>query len=643
MKTLYLTIGIMAMLLVGARPAASQSSYVEGVSAIINAGTSSTQIETYSETFETADIAYYYEAYVEGYLYQNGGLIADGSALGSPYANDAYGYMTQPLHVPDTYEIQSDHYLVAYYTYYDASTGTTYYENPDYFTNDGGFGGSNDFLPGSSSCGCYYETVDYIFLGTTAVQMSSAPPAISSISPAGVSLGDSGTLTIDGIDLIDVFTGTTTATLSGSGISWSVVEQIASQVMISYSVSTTAPTGSRTLTLATRFGQASTTFNVGDGTPVVTSISPGTWGAGTTTSVTFGGRNFGTSPTLSFSTSDVSATITSSSNTQIVANVTVTECAPNQSVTITVQSHGYNGSGFIATSSGQSSSGTDSATIQAIPTETVSLTRLSLVQIKATGTPSGGTFSYSVAALNGTSLAGISFASGVTSTTNPNTANLSDPSNPTTNGTPSPGGLAKITAKYAGRCTTGTDSFQVPTFGMSCYYTTLQSDWGSPPSSCASIPINGITYSGTVTNPNGLTGTYCSSFIAEVKLQGSATLNNGTYIQYNPSTKLISTVSQITGSDGTAVVANKTVARDKGAISGCTKTHYAIIPGKGVLLNIDQIGTGLLANDIGCDIIGYRLDLYKGSGKAVCSNFNNRISVSACSPGSTNCPASAIQ
>lgn len=165
MKTLYLTIGITAIFLLGNQPASGQSSYVEGVSAIINAGTSSTQIETYSETFETADIAYYYEAYVEGYLYQNGALITDGAALGSPYANDAYGYLTQPLHVPDTYEIQSDHYLVAYYTYYDTSTGTTYYENPDYFTNDGGYGGSNDFLPGSSSCGCYYETVDYIFLG----------------------------------------------------------------------------------------------------------------------------------------------------------------------------------------------------------------------------------------------------------------------------------------------------------------------------------------------------------------------------------------------------------------------------------------------------------------------------------------------
>jgi hypothetical protein len=157
MKTLYLAIGITALLLLGNQSAAAQSSYVEGVSAIINAGTSATQIETFSETFETADIAYYYEAYVEGYLYQNGALITDGYALGVPYTNDAYGYLTQPLHVPDTYEIQSDHYVVAYYTSYDPYTGTYEYDNPNYFSNDGSYGGSNDFMPGSSSCGCYYE------------------------------------------------------------------------------------------------------------------------------------------------------------------------------------------------------------------------------------------------------------------------------------------------------------------------------------------------------------------------------------------------------------------------------------------------------------------------------------------------------
>jgi hypothetical protein len=56
------------------------------------------------------------------------------------------------------------------------------------------------------------------------------------------------------------------------------------------------------------------------------------------------------------------------------------------------------------------------------------------------------------------------------------------------------------------------------------------------------------------------TGTYCASFIANVKLQGSAQLNNGQDIQYNVTTQKIVSVSSINGSDGTPVVAGQTVA-----------------------------------------------------------------------------------
>ena len=120
-------------------------------------------------------------------------------------------------------------------------------------------------------------------------------------------------------------------------------------------------------------------------------------------------------------------------------------------------------------------------------------------------------------------------------------------------------------------------------------------------------------------------------------------LNSGQDIQYNATTGKIVKVSEIDGADGTAVIANKTVARDKGIINkSCTITHYPIIPTTGVLVDVDHVGTGLSANDTGCRIAGYRLDYFKGAGKAVCSAFNNRISVSACNPGNTNCPASAV-
>ncbi len=260
----------------------------------------------------------------------------------------------------------------------------------------------------------------------------------------------------------------------------------------------------------------------------------------------------------------------------------------------------------------------------------ISLSRLSLMQVEATGTPDGGSFSNSVKAVTGSSLAGIDFASGVTATTNPNTAALSDPPNPTPKQTPSPGGLAQITATYTTTSGAATQSYKVPTFGMSCYYTTLQSDWGTVPNKCLKVKIKGVVYSGTVTDPYGLSGTYCNSFIAEVVLQGSGVLTGGQDIQYISGA--IVDVSVINGADGTPVVANETVARDR-----------SIIPRGGVLVDIDQVGNNLLANDTGGDIVGYRIDLYKGAGKAVCAGYDNLISVSACNPGNSKCPASAIQ
>ena len=58
---------------------------------------------------------------------------------------------------------------------------------------------------------------------------------------------------------------------------------------------------------------------------------------------------------------------------------------------------------------------------------------------------------------------------------------------------------------------------------------------------------------------------------------------------------------------------------------------------------LDTIGNGLLANDVGSAIKGYRIDVYKGFGRTVCAGFGNPIVVGACTPGSPACPASPIQ
>lgn len=257
----------------------------------------------------------------------------------------------------------------------------------------------------------------------------------------------------------------------------------------------------------------------------------------------------------------------------------------------------------------------------------ITLTRDSLMVIKAQGTPSGGTFSYKLEKLSGTSLVG--WKSAAQPKDNPNTINLTNPANPNSGGAPAPGGLASLTATYT---TTNSEKaskqVKIPTFGLSCYYTASEVDWGTPPDKCKSITINGQKYSGIVKDPLGLSGTYCSSFIAQVKLQGSAFTRDSRMIQYDPKSNKIREVSKFTGADGSEVVAGRTLARDR-----------AIIPKGGVRVSIDRVGAGLLANDTGGAIKGYRIDLYKGAGIAACRDFSNIISVSACAPGNDKCPA----
>jgi len=267
----------------------------------------------------------------------------------------------------------------------------------------------------------------------------------------------------------------------------------------------------------------------------------------------------------------------------------------------------------------------------------LSMSRTDLVTVSSVGKPvDGGSFAYEQVTKAGTVIAPIAMAAGTTATSNPNTSTLSDPANPNGDGSPSPGGLGEYTVKYTVAGLTATNDkanpFQVPVFGMSCYYTALESDWGTVPDACKSVKIHGTKYTGTVTDPNGMTGTYCASFIAEVKLQGSAVKNDGSNIQYDPSTDLITTVANITGADGTPVVAGQTVARAR-----------SIIPGRGVHVDVHNIGSGLLANDTGNAIQGYRLDFYQGAGAGVCANYANPMGVASCSPKQTKCPGSELK
>jgi 3D (Asp-Asp-Asp) domain-containing protein len=267
----------------------------------------------------------------------------------------------------------------------------------------------------------------------------------------------------------------------------------------------------------------------------------------------------------------------------------------------------------------------------------LSLMRQDLLTVVATGDPAnGGSIAYQTETAAGQTIAPLAMASGNTATTNPTTTSLSDPANPSPTGAPSPGGLGKYTVAYtvAGLMATNdkANPFKVPVFGMSCYYTALQSDWGTQPDHCKSVTIHGTRYAGAITDPDGYSGAFCSSFIAEVVLQGSGVLNDGTDIQYDPSSGLITSVTAIDGADGTPVVAGQTVARAR-----------SIIPGIGVHVDVDNVGTGLLANDTGGAIQGYRLDFYQGAGKRACAGFSNPMGVADCSPEQAKCPGSALK
>jgi hypothetical protein len=120
-------------------------------------------------------------------------------------------------------------------------------------------------------------------------------------------------------------------------------------VDISYSISSNAATGNRSITVTTAFGTSnSLTFTVADPTPVISSIDPSTWYAGTSKNVTITGTGFGSNPSVGITATGVSKSIQSASDTQIVLQLSVDSSASDQSnVPVTVTSSGYGGNNFV--------------------------------------------------------------------------------------------------------------------------------------------------------------------------------------------------------------------------------------------------------------------------------------------------------
>lgn len=295
-----------------------------------------TDINTYNATFITFDLLDYgYEAYVEGYLYQDGSLFADGSA-GDDGSGEAQLDGANPLTLYDYYELDTDSYI---------TDGIDYYGFP---------------------CdGCT----------SAAVEMDSSVPSLTSVNPTDASVGTQGTLTLSGSNFLDPFGGDSYVNYSGTGVTFTLQSFDDQSVVLTYSIQDGASTGEQTFTIQDRFGTSDpVSFNVGDATPVVTSVNPGTWQAGTQFTVTISGQHFGTNPSVSLlnATAVTISPPTSSGDTQIQATVTVSQDAPNETVTVQVQSNGYGGSGFVATYPGESPDGTDTANVVAnLPPPTI--------------------------------------------------------------------------------------------------------------------------------------------------------------------------------------------------------------------------------------------------------------------------------
>jgi hypothetical protein len=317
-----------------------------------------------------------YNAFVCGYIYQDGAIYASGCIGddGNGVAAVGGSVAISTANGPHQYTVLTDSYY-------------------DYYVNGGCESGGS----------CYFIT-------STQVAAWIGPPRVTSVSPAYVFVGTSGTITIGGQALVNPFgAGSTTvmavpAVTGATGLTLSANAFTATQGTANDQATLTATTGPWDIGLGTQLGStfySSTTkglFTVGDPTPSISSVNPNSWTAGQTNiPVTIKGSYFGSNPQLIIVGSGITSySITSHvdngqpNGAQIGANVSVFACALAGTATITVTSQGYNGSGFTPAYPGQSSSGTSTASIVATQTGLIGITGANLetnaVNITLSGT-----------------------------------------------------------------------------------------------------------------------------------------------------------------------------------------------------------------------------------------------------------------
>lgn len=212
-----------------------------------------TQVITYSATEMDYTTSYYYDAEADGFLWQNGTVIRSGYALGNPTGD---GYMSAPTVINSTYEIQTNHWLIAYYYV----TGYGYDDPYGYGLIDGGgYGGTGDiYAPGTPE----FVGASSYYIGSTYVATTSNEPVVTALQvwSGDPVQGGSGYLVLYGTDLTTYWGATTVA--SSSGVSTSVTYESPTQINLSFMIDGGATVGTDTVSVSDLFGISSQPFTI---------------------------------------------------------------------------------------------------------------------------------------------------------------------------------------------------------------------------------------------------------------------------------------------------------------------------------------------------------------------------------------------
>jgi hypothetical protein len=307
---------------------------VEGVSAILSS-TDSSEIDTYVATqIEDYSLLDEYEAYVEGYLYEDD-LPVDSTFEFDDGEGLAESYMFDPVSPDSEYELDG------------------YHEIDDF---------EGDTFP----------------LGYSQVTVYAGPPRIDSLNPSFGYVGTSGTITVRGKALIDPFSQTVQASFGGgTGLTLSAVgaSPDGTELILEYTIAKNATVGPVNIVLGDRFGISTNAgqalFTVADPQPMIFSVLPSVWQAGTSNlPITITGSGFGTNPSVSLAGAGVSlVSVGSTSDTSISATVSIASNAPNETATVTVQSNGYGtgGTGFVGSSPSEPSTASYNVMVDSTP------------------------------------------------------------------------------------------------------------------------------------------------------------------------------------------------------------------------------------------------------------------------------------